>query len=55
MKIAGTLYQARNGAIILLCGNCHTEITRQQIDDLHIDVYNLDDFSLDDFKKYYGH
>lgn len=54
MKVSGTLYQAKSGAVFFMCGKCYTELTKKQIDDLHICVYELDDFSFEDFKRHYG-
>lgn len=42
------IYQAVNGSIQLMVGNCNTTLTRQQILDLHIDLFELIDF--DDYK-----
>ena len=47
------IYQARNGAIMLLMGSKVTALSYSQINELDIDCYNLEDFSHDAFVKYY--
>lgn len=47
------IYQARNGSIQLLIGNCNTTLTYQQILDLNINVYELIDYDHDNFIKFY--
>ena len=47
-------FQARSGHIRLGYGNVSTMLTREQIDELHIDCYSLSDFSHDDFVKAYS-
>ena len=48
------IYQDRNGALRLLMGNSHIELTFSQINDLKIDVYELIDFNYNEFIKYYN-
>jgi len=52
-KGAFNVYQARNGAIMLLMGTKVSALTYSQINDLNINCYGLADFNHDDFKKYY--
>ena len=52
-KGAFNIYQARNGAIILLMGTKVSALTYSQINDLGINCYELADFNHDDFSKYY--
>ena len=47
------IYQAKNGAIMLLMGTNYTALTYKQIDDLNINCYQLIDFNHNDFVKYY--
>jgi len=47
-------FQSRSGHIRLGYGNVSTILTREQIDELHIDCYSLSDFSHDDFVKAYS-
>ncbi len=53
MKVSVKIYQARNGAIMLLLGRRCVELSAEQIECLGICVYDLDDFSLDDYKTHY--
>lgn len=53
-KGAFNIYQARNGAIMLVMGSSTTPLTMSQINDLSLDVYSLMDFDMDDFQKYYN-
>ena len=48
------IYQDRKGALRLLMGNRHTELTFSQINDLMINVYDLIDFDYDEFMNYYN-
>ena len=48
------LFQAKSGHIRLGYGFTSTILTREQIDELHIDCYSLSDFSHDDFVKAYS-
>ena len=52
-KGAFNIYQARNGAIMLLMGTKISALTYSQINELNIDCYELEDFNHDDFHKYY--
>ena len=52
-KGAFNIYQARNGAIMLLMGSKVSALSYSQINELDIDCYNLKDFNHDDFLKYY--
>jgi hypothetical protein len=52
-KGAFNIYQARNGAIMLLMGTKVSALTYSQINDLNINCYELTDFNHDDFSKYY--
>ena len=52
-KGAFNIYQARNGAIMLLMGTQISALTYSQIIDLNINCYLLSDFNYDDFQKYY--
>ena len=47
-------FQARSGHIRLGHGNVSTMLTREQINELHIDCYSLSDFDHDDFVKAYS-
>ena len=48
------IYQDRRGALRLLMGNGHIELTFQQINDLMISVHDLIDFDYDEFMNYYN-
>ena len=54
-KIKGdfNIYQARNGAIMLLMGSKVSILSYSQINELDIDCYELIDFNHDDFVNYY--
>lgn len=52
-KGAFNIYQSKAGAIIIVMGNGHTELTSRQIIDLGIDCYGLTDFDIDQFKQHY--
>ncbi len=54
-KIKGdfNIYQARNGAIMLLMGSKVSKLSYSQINELGIDCYELKDFNHDDFVNYY--
>ena len=52
-KGAFNVYQARNGAIMLLMGAKASALTYSQINDLNINCYELAVFNLDTFQKYY--
>ena len=52
-KGAFNIYQARNGAIMLLMGTKISALTYSQINDLNINCYELADFNDDAFQKYY--
>ena len=54
-SVSGTfnIYQARNGAIMLLMGSKVTALSYSQINELDIDCYELEDFNYDDFVDYY--
>lgn len=47
------IYQAVNGSIQLMLGNCTTTLTRQQILDLGIDIFDLADYDHDKFTEFY--
>ena len=47
------IYQARNGAIMLLMGSKVSKLSYSQINELGIDCYELKDFNHDDFVNYY--
>ena len=47
-------FQSRSGHIRLGYGNASTMLTREQIDELHIDCFSLSDFDHDDFVKAYS-
>ena len=53
IKGAFNIYQARNGAIMLLMGSKVTALSYSQINELDIDCYELEDFNYDDFVDYY--
>ena len=48
------IYQDRRGALRLLMGNGHIELTLPQINDLMISVHDLIDFDYDEFMNYYN-
>ena len=48
------IYQDRKGALRLLLGDRHIELTFSQINDLMINVHELIDFDYDEFIKYYN-
>ena len=48
------IYQDRKGALRLLMGNRHIELTFSQINDLMISVHDLIDFYCDEFMNYYN-
>jgi len=48
------IYQDRRGALRMLMGNRHTELTFSQINDLMISVHDLIDFDYDEFMNYYN-
>jgi len=48
------IYQDRKGALRLLMGSRHIELTFSQINDLMISVHELIDFDYDAFMKYYN-
>jgi hypothetical protein len=54
-KIRGdfNVYQARNGAIILVMGKRFITLTHSQLLDLNLNCYGLLDFDYDSFKDYY--
>lgn len=47
------IYQAKNGAIMLLMGNKSIALTLGQVKELAIPCYNLEDFDHDDYNEYY--
>jgi hypothetical protein len=47
-------FQSRSGHIRLGYGNASTMLTREQIDELHIDCFSLSDFDHNDFVKAYS-
>ena len=51
---AFNIYQDRKGALRLLMGNRHIELTFSQINDLMISVHDLIDFDYDEFMNYYN-
>lgn len=55
-KVSGgfNVYQDKKGALRLLMGDKHIELTFTQINDLMIGVYELIDFDYDGFMKYYN-
>ena len=55
-SVSGTfnIYQARNGAIMLLMGSKVSILSYSQINELDIDCYELIDFNHDDFVNYYA-
>lgn len=48
------IYQDRRGALRLLMGKTHTELTFSQINDLMISIHDLIDFDYDEFMNYYN-
>ena len=48
-----SLYQAKNGSIQLMMGNCNTTLTAQQILDLNIYTFDLIDYDHDKFLEFY--
>lgn len=52
-KGAFNIYQAKNGAIVLVMGTAHTLFTSRQIMDLGIDCHGLADFDVDAFRNHY--
>ena len=48
------IYQDRKGALRLLMGNTHTELTFSQINDLMISIHDLIDFDYNEFMNYYN-
>jgi len=54
-SVSGTfnIYQARNGAIMLLMGSKVSALSYSQINELDINCYELIDFNHDDFVNYY--
>lgn len=52
-KGAFKIYQARNGAIMLLMGSKVSALSYSQINELDINCYELIDFDNDDFVSYY--
>lgn len=51
---AFNIYQDRRGALRMLMGNRHIELTFSQINDLMISVHDLIDFEYDEFMNYYN-
>lgn len=47
------IYQAKNGSIQLIMGNCNTTLSSQQILDLDISLYDLIDYDHDRFLEFY--
>ncbi len=47
------IYQDRKGALRLLMGDRHIELTFSQINDLMISIHDLIDFDYDEFLNYY--
>ena len=48
------IYQDRSGALRMLMGNRHTELTFSQINDLMISIHDLIDFDYNEFMNYYN-
>ena len=48
------IYQDRKGALRLLMGDRHIELTLSQINDLMISIHDLIDFDYDKFLNYYN-
>ena len=48
------IYQDRKGALRVLMGNRHIELTFSQINDLMISIHDLIDFDYDEFMNYYN-
>ena len=49
-----SIYQSKNGAIMLTMGNDSIALTIEQIEKLNIDLYSMDGFDINDYKKYYN-
>lgn len=47
------IYQATNGSIQLMMGNCNITLTAQQILDLNIYTFDLIDYDHDKFLEFY--
>lgn len=47
------IYQAKNGSIQLVMGNCCTTLTSQQVLDLNLDVFPLIDYDHDKYIEFY--
>lgn len=47
------IYQAKNGSIQLMMGNCNTTLSAKQILDLRIDTFDLIDYDHDKFIEFY--
>lgn len=47
------IYQAKNGSIQLVMGNCCTTLTSQQVLDLNLDLFSLMDYNHDKYIKFY--
>lgn len=47
------IYQAINGSIQLMMGNCNTTLSAQQILDLNISTFDLIDYDHDRFLEFY--
>lgn len=48
------IYQAKNGAIVLLMNNRITILSSSQVSDLSINVYELKDFDYNNYIAYYN-
>ena len=49
------IYQAKNGAIMLVMANRAIILNKTQIDDLGIDCYSLNDFDIDNYNDFYDY
>ena len=47
------IYQAKNGSIQLMLGNCNTTLSAQKILDLNIYTFDLIDYDHDRFLEFY--
>ena len=47
------IYQAKNGSIQLMMGNCNTTLSAQQILDLNISIFGLIDYDHNKFLEFY--
>lgn len=47
------IYQAKNGSIQLVMGNCYTTLTSQQVLALNLDLFSLIDYDHDKYIEFY--